>query len=347
MVSFAGFEMPIRYDSQIKEHLAVRSTAGIFDVSHMGEIEISGKGAFENLQYLTTNDVARLSPGDAQYTAVLNIDGGFMDDLILYRLDSDRFLACVNAANTQKIFSWFKNNIAGEAKVKDRSAEFGLIALQGPSSVDCLKRLDADLFCDLPGKFRHKQVLFEGASLLLARTGYTGEDGFEIFVPAEATPSIWNALLERGATACGLAARDTLRLEAALPLYGNELGEEITPFEAGLSWIVKLKKGDFIGRKALIDRFGVSPSKFVGRQLVGLKITGDGIARPQAKVCSTDDKEVGFVTSGTKTPSLDYPIALALLKKETKLGELLMVEQRGEKFSAEVVQLPFYKRIFL
>jgi aminomethyltransferase len=342
MVEFAGWDMPVQYTGVIEEHTAVRARAGLFDVSHMGEIEIRGSGAGDACQRMTANDVRRLQDGQAQYTLICLPSGGIVDDVILYRFSARRFFFCVNAANREAVAAWLVEH-AGEAEVIDRSDEYAQLALQGPRATTVLGRLTA-LALDRVRAFAFLEGRVAGQDVIVARTGYTGEDGWEIYCESPKAAPLWQALLEAGrgdgVVPAGLGARDTLRLEAALPLYGHELSRTTTPLEAGLDRFVRLDKGDFIGRAALEQqrRSGVP------RRLVGLVALDPGIPR-QGYLLEHEGRVVGEVTSGTKSPTLGKPIALGYVtpncrEPRTKLG----VRIRNRTVMAEVVPTPFYRR---
>jgi aminomethyltransferase len=341
---FGGWEMPVQYEGILAEHALVRRSAGLFDVSHMGEIEVMGRDALALCQRVATNDASRLAVGQAQYTLWCDPQGGTIDDTILYRTGEDRYLFCVNAGNADVCLEWIREqqkHVPG-AEVVDSSAAFALIALQGPRAPEVVSRVGAQDLAGLP-RFACAQATVAGVRVLAARTGYTGEDGFELFAPQANAPELWRALLgvardglEIGPI--GLGARDTLRLEAGLPLYGHELGRDVSPLEAGLGWAVKLDKADFIGRDALVER----KRRGLARRLVGLVLTEPGIARAEYPVLASG-APVGHVTSGTKSPTLGKAIALALVASES-LDAPLSVEIRGRAVAAERVALPFYRR---
>jgi aminomethyltransferase len=346
MVEFAGWEMPVQYAGVIAEHVAVREAVGLFDVSHMGEIWVTGPDALPALEQLTCNRVSALYDGKAQYSALLNHRGGVVDDIIVYRFNSERFLLCVNASNTDKDFEWLKANNRTSAAITNESAEWGQIAVQGPRAIELIAPLvrEHDLSTLKSFHFVESEIL--GSSVIVARTGYTGEDGVELFVRASNVANVWRLLLEHGASygvaPCGLGARDSLRLEAALPLHGHELGEDITALESGLGWIVKLDKGDFIGRDALVQQEQAG----VPRKLVGFVLDEAGISRQGDIVKSVaGDVEVGVVTSGTKTPTVNKALGMALVSSSCgALDTELKVLVRGRSIAAHVVPLPFYKR---
>ena len=338
MVDFAGWDMPVQYTGVIEERRFVRNHAGIFDVSHMGEIEITGKNAPALTQKLTCNDVTKLKDGDCHYSALLTEKGTFVDDIIVHRLSSEHVLICVNASNTSKDFEWIKTHETDDARVSNTSASYYQIALQGPEAEKILSQLKPK---NLPPKyFTFVETELLGQKVILARTGYTGERGFEIYGNSDKTVPLWEALLEAGAKPCGLGARDTLRLEAALSLYGHEIDDVTNPYEACLGWIVKLDKGDFIGRDAL----KIQQSGPLRKKLVGIFMNEPGIARQGAKIFS-GEKEIGVVTSGTKSPTLDRAIALGYVAADfSKLGNKIEIDIHHKRRQAEITSLPFYKR---
>ncbi len=343
MVEFGGWEMPVEYSGITEEHWAVRRAAGLFDVSHMGEIEIWGTSSPELLQYLTANDIARLQIGQAQYTALVYPQGSAVDDCVVHRLDRERFLICVNAASTEKDFNWIMTHNVAEVGLRDASADYSQLALQGPKAIEILTRLTS---ADLPGlrTYWFTRAVCAGVEGLIARTGYTGEDGFEFYFPPEESERVWNAILDAGRTQgvvpAGLGARNTLRLEAAYPLYGHELDEETTLLEAGLGWICKFDKGDFIGRAALL----AEREQGLKKKLVGFEMIERGIAREGYPVW-IGGRPVGKVTSGSPAPFLQKNIGLAYVPPElARVGVGLEIEIRGKKVAAWQVALPFYKR---
>lgn len=341
LVLFAGYLLPIQYASILAEHNAVRQKAGLFDVSHMGEIILSGPGALATLQQLLCNDYSGMNDGTVRYSPMLNPDGGIIDDLLVYKKSDLEYLLVVNASNHDKDAAWISSHLQPETKFYDVSERIAQMALQGPLAQEILEKICKK---PLPEKYYTFQdnVPLCGASCLISRTGYTGEDGFEIYCQNENAPAIWSALIEAGAPLglipCGLGARDTLRSEAAMPLYGHEMTEEITPYEAGLSYFVKSAQKDFIGKTALIGKEKPSRKRF------GLKITGRGIAREHCPVF-LDGAEIGIVTTGVPSTTLGYPIAMALLPVDKVcIGQEVEVDVRGRKITAEIVKLPFYKR---
>jgi aminomethyltransferase len=347
MVPFGGWEMPVQYAGVIEEHLAVRERAGLFDVSHMGEIEVRGPEALALVQRLTTNDAAQLVDGQVQYSALCYPDGGVVDDVTLYRSSSSHFLFCVNASNTDKDFAWMQqvhaeSGLSG-ATLTNRSAEFAQLALQGPKAAAILARLTA-VPLDTIRYYHFGEGDVAGVPALISRTGYTGEDGFELYVPAAAAVGLWNRLLEAGRVdglvPIGLGARDTLRLEKGYALYGHELSPTISPLEAGLGWIVKLEKSDFVGRDALVSQKAAG----IPRRLVGLLMAERGIPREGYPVFA-GEQQVGSVTSGTMSPSLKIGIALALIEAAHAVtGGELLVGVRDRRLRAKIVKPPFVKR---
>jgi aminomethyltransferase len=345
MTSFAGWQMPLRYGSETAEHQAVRHAAGLFDLSHMGEIVVRGPGAGAALDYALTGSLAALRVGRARYTMICAADGGVLDDLVVYRQGEDEFLVIANASNTAVVFDSLVARSTGfDAAVADATDDYALIAVQGPLAAGILgglTELDLSAMKYYSGAFGE----VAGRPAWVARTGYTGEDGFEVYVrPADAGPA-WEALSSAGAAAglvpAGLAARDTLRLEAGMPLYGNELGPDLTPFEAGLGRVVKFDKpGDFVGRAALLARSAAGPRQ----SLVGLSLQSRRVARHGYPVFA-DGKEAGTVTSGAPSPTLGQPIAMAYLAADTDARDaVLTVGIRGEVVPAQLTDLPFYSR---
>jgi aminomethyltransferase len=341
-VQFGGWEMPVQYTSIIEEHQAVRQRAGLFDVSHMGEIELRGPHAIETCQELTVNDLGRLRDGQAQYSLLCLPGGGVVDDIMVHRVSAERIMLCVNAANIEKDAAWIGEHRGG-TDVVNRSAEFAQLALQGPRATAILAGVATLPLADIQ-PFAFREGLVASHAALVAHTGYTGEDGWEIYCAPHAAPALWKALLEAGAPfgiqPAGLGARDTLRLERALPLYGHELTEETTPLEAGLDWVVRFGKSSFIGREALRRQ----RERGVARRLVGLVLTEPGIAR-QGHEIFADGEVVGRITSGTKSPTLGKAIGLGYVASVLReVGTKLGIGIRGRVVGAEVVPLPFYKR---
>lgn len=339
MVDFGGWEMPQQYTSIRDEHLAVRKVAGLFDVSHMGRFFLAGPSTFEFLQRLVTNDLAPVAHGQAQYNLMCNEQGGVVDDLVVYR-GSEGFFVVVNASNREKDLAWFREHAPGDVEIEDRTFELGLIAFQGPRAQELLPT-DADL--DAIPFFGFGNGKVAGIDALISRTGYTGEDGFELFVDSKRVGEVWDAILEHGRTAgvlpAGLGARDATRLEAALRLWGNDMDESVNPYEAGLGWTVKLDKGEFTGSEALQKVKAQGPAK----RLLGLKLEAGSIARHGSAV-SADGKQVGVITSGTHSFFLGFPIALAIVNAPSlRVGDRVVVDVRGREAAAEVVKLPFYR----
>jgi aminomethyltransferase len=338
MVDFGGWEMPQQYSSIRDEHLAVRQAAGLFDVSHMGRFRVAGPSCVDFLQRLVTNDVAPLVHGQAQYNLMCNEEGGIIDDLVVYR-GSEGFFVVVNASNREKDLEWMRSHAAPGTEIEDRTFELGLIAFQGPRAEELLP---AEGLEQIPYfGWGHGDVA--GIHALISRTGYTGEDGFELFISADRVGEAWDAILEHGRSAgvlpAGLGARDATRLEAALRLWGNDMDETTNPYEAGLGWTVKLAKGDFIGREALQAAKAAGPR----RTLIGLKTEPGNIARHGAAVTSSGQR-VGTITSGTHSFFLGYPIALAMVEVASfRVGDRVTVDVRGREAPAEIVKLPFYR----
>ncbi len=343
MVPFAGYLLPLQYGSGIAaEHMAVRTAAGIFDVSHMGEVTLKGPDALNNIQNLVTNDCSAMVDGQIKYSPICNENGGVIDDLLIYKKDDQNYLLVVNAANRDKDAAWIKSNISGDCAFEDVSAGIAQIALQGPKAIGIISKLTNAP--ELPVKYYSftGSISVGGLTCLVSRNGYTGEDGYEIYTDNENAAELWEKLMAAGADLglipCGLGSRDTLRLEAAMPLYGHEMDETITPFEVGLGFFVKMDKDNFIG-KAALQAMG-EPQ----RERIGLEMTDKGIARNGDKVF-IDGVDVGTVTSGTMCPFIKKAVAMALVKTGcTAQGDVVDLEVRGKKLKATVVKLPFYKR---
>ncbi|MCY0869397.1 MAG: glycine cleavage system aminomethyltransferase GcvT [Firmicutes bacterium] len=341
--SFGGWELPVSFTSILSEHRAVRAAAGLFDVSHMGEIEFSGTGATATLQWLVTNDVARMEVGQALYSPCCDPEGGTIDDLVIYKLADDRYFVVVNAANKDADFAWFCAHNRG-AVIRDVSDDTVLLALQGPLAQAILQPLSEVDLSELRYYHCRENILVGGIPVLLSRTGYTGEDGFELYAARTHGPDLYRALVVAGADAgmqlAGLGARDTLRLEARMPLYGHELTREITPLEAGLDMFVKFDKGDFCGREALLEQV----HQGVKRRLVGFAIAQRAIARAGQPVFA-EGELIGHVTSGTHSPTLGYPIGLALVESAyAHVGTPIAIDVRGQRIEATIVKTPFYRR---
>jgi aminomethyltransferase len=351
MVEFNGWDMPVEYPSAggiMAEHNAVRTGVGIFDVSHMGDIRLAGSQALDAVQHISMNDASRLAIGQAQYSALLYPQGTFVDDVVVHRLGEDEYLLVINAGTREKDFNWVRDNTRQfNFKVEHLSDDFTQIAIQGPKAVNLLQKLtDADLSA-VKFYWVTRGTVCGLKNILIARTGYTGEDGFEIYVPAddETSVRVWNEVLqagmEFGVVPCGLGSRNTLRLEAKLPLYGHEISDTINVWEAGLDRFCKMEKPDFIGRAALEKGKGDG----VKRTLVGLEMVDRGIARDGYKVLANSGDEIGYVTSGSPAPFLKKHIALAYVPPEfAALDTELKIEIRGQGVNAKVVPTPFYKR---
>ncbi len=348
MVPFAGYEMPVQFAGIKAEHNAVRTAAGLFDVSHMGEIWLEGPDALSYAHHLVTNDIDGLEDGQVAYTPMCLPAGGIVDDLLVYRFSADRVLLVVNAANHDKDLAHVQENASGDVKVTDRSYETGQIALQGPAAVEILSRITDGAYVDLP-YFRFLESEVVGRPCLVSRTGYTGEDGYEIYCDNEHMVPVFQALMEAGEplglVPVGLGARDTLRLEAKLCLYGNDIDETTTPLEAGLSWTVKLEAGDFIGREALLKQ----KAEKVKRRIVGFEMVDRAIARHGYPVvpdgAPADAEPVSTIASGAPSPTLGKNIGLVYLpKKGFKVGAHFGVVVRGKVVRAKIIKTPFYKR---
>lgn len=345
-VPFSGWSMPVQFAGLKQEHQAVRSNVGMFDISHMGKFALQGKDLIAQLQKLVPSDLARLNQGEAQYTVLLNPQGGIIDDIIFYHqgvteTGATKGFLIVNAATKDKDKEWILNHIAdSEIEFKDLSGDRVLLALQGKNALNVLQPLVSNQITDLPA-FGHLETTIQGNPAFIARTGYTGEDGFEIMVEPSVGQELWQSFLAAGVTPCGLGARDTLRLEAAMCLYGQDIDDTTTPIEAGLGWLVHLdSKGDFIGRSVLEKQ----KTEGVSKRLVGLEMLGKHIARHDYPIISAGER-VGVVTSGTLAPTLDKAIALGYVPKSlSKIGQQLEVEIRGKAYPAKVVRKPFYRK---
>jgi len=340
IVPFAGFEMPLQYEGVIKEHNAVRTTAGVFDVSHMGEFIVKGNNAEKFLNYVTINDVSKIEIGQAQYSAMCYDDGGIIDDLLIYRYN-DYYMLVVNAANIEKDYNWLNEHLLDDVTLENHSDEISLIALQGPKSREILSKISESEISDLPFYY-FLEGKVAGCDVTIARTGYTGELGFEIYGKNEDIPKVWDSLFNigkpMGLVPAGLAARDTLRLEMKFCLYGNDIDRTTHPFEAGLGWITNVDKGDFIGREAIIDR-----KANMTRRLVCVEMLDKAIPRHNYDIYINDEK-IGYFTSGGQSPSLQKGIGLAYINRPyTKSGTEIEVEIRGKRKKAVIVKPPFYK----
>lgn len=336
LVPFAGWLLPVQYSGVIAEHRAVRTGCGLFDVSHMGELLLRGPDALANLNRLMTNDFSGMADGQARYSPMCYEDGGVVDDLIVYRCSDTAWLAVVNASNIGKDRDWMTAHLAGDCTLEDLSDQTAQLALQGPGAEALLRTLTADLPAKNYTAVLHGTV--DGRPCLVSRTGYTGEDGFELYCAPADAPALWDALTAAGALPCGLGARDTLRLEAAMPLYGHEMDETVTPLEAGLDFAVKLNKPEFIGKDALVA--AGTPQ----RVRVGLAVTGRGIVREHQDLFLNGEK-IGQTTSGTHCPFLGKALAMGLIDaKYAAVGTALEADVRGRRVAVEIVPLPFYKR---
>jgi aminomethyltransferase len=345
MIEFAGFKMPVSYSSIIREHQAVREKVGLFDVSHMGEIEFKGKEALDLLQYLCPSDLREIQDNNSIYTVFCNEKGTILDDCLVFRFNSCYFMVVVNAINRAKMLKHFERYKKGfDISISDTSDNWGLLALQGPQAVSVLSKLTKKEI-QLLRRFSFASCKINQIECTVSRTGYTGEDGFEIFIRPEYGPMVWKSLLEAGReygiAPCGLGARDTLRLEARLCLYGNDIDETTTPYEAGLGWTVKLKKDKFLGKEALLlqKKLGIK------RKLVGFKIKDRGIPRKGYPILDPNTKEkIGRVTSGTMSPTLKQGIGLGYVTKDkAKIGNKILIDIREKSHEAEIIKTPFYK----
>ncbi len=342
LVDFAGWELPVQYSGLVAEHEAVRTKAGMFDVSHMGEVEFKGKGALEAANRLITNDLARITDGQAIYSGLLNPNGGFVDDIVAYRFSPEHIFICVNAANREKDFAWMHEHATG-VKPVDRSDEFAQLAVQGPKAFGIVQRL-----CPKPlesvGTYRFTTGPVAGVDCIISRTGYTGEDGFELYCPPGSAEKLWFALLEEGTgdglVPAGLGCRDSLRTEMKYALYGNDIDDVHTPLEAGLGWIVKLDKAEFIGKDALVKQKAAG----VTRKLIGFELTEAGVPRAHYPILN-DGQKVGEVTSGTMGPTVKKAIGIGYVPTALAAeGSTFHVEIRGRPVAAKVVKTPFHTR---
>lgn len=348
MTSFAGFNMPVQYSGIIDEHRAVRSTVGVFDVSHMGEIMVTGPNALNFVQQLVSNDVSRLVDGKALYTVMCNHAGGIVDDLLVYRLDEQRYLLVINAANIPADYDWMLSNNAMKASLKNISDSLALIAVQGPRAFDTVQKITPVRITDL-GYYNFIELeadtFFSCSTAILSHTGYTGERGIEIYCDANQAVEIWEAVMEAGAEfdikPAGLGARDTLRLESGFCLYGNDLSLDTNPLEAGLGWLTKLDKDTFIGRDSLLQIKEDGPS----RRLIGFVATERGIPRKGSEIQTADGIPIGIVTSGSQSPGLAKGIGLGYVVNETRytgVGTSILIVSKGRSFGAEIRKPPFH-----
>lgn len=354
MVDFGGWDMPVEYPGNggglIAEHLAVRTGVGLFDVSHMGEIQFRGPGALDAVQSITMNDASKLKDGQAHYSALLTPEGGFVDDILVHRLGENDYLLVVNAGTTEKDYAWIRKQVGGRpgVHVSDYSPYYSQLALQGPRALETLQKLTKVDLAGIKNYWFTWGTVAGTPNVLIARTGYSGEDGFEVYIPSDeaTTVKMWNALMEAGSEfgirPCGLGARNTLRLEAGMSLYGHEISEDINVLEAGLDRWLKLDKGDFIGRNALQ---AVQASGGPKRKVIGLEMVDRGIARDGYPVLALDGQEIGVITSGSPAPFLKTNIAMALVPAEVaSSGTDVLVQVRNNQVRAKQVPLPFYKR---
>ena len=346
MVDFGGWDMPVQYKAGvIEEHMATRTRAGLFDVSHMGEIWVEGRDAIPFVNRITTNDVTKLVDGQAHYSALTNENGGVVDDLLVYRFNDEKLLLVVNASTTDKDWEWITSHKGEDDDIAltNASVSYCQIAIQGPKALSILRKL-TDINLDEIKYYHFTTGRVDGVESIISRTGYTGEDGFEVYAPAENAQQLWEKMLEvgtdEGILPCGLAARNTLRLESAMSLYGHELGDDISTLEANLGWITKLQKGDFVGRDKLVELKEMG----LKRKLVGFEMREPGIARDGYDVY-VGGKKVGAVTSGSPAPFLKKNIGMAFVPPEfANVGQELRIDVRGKRLAAEVVPTPFYKR---
>jgi aminomethyltransferase len=337
MIDFHGYEMPVQYVGVLEEHRIVRSRVGLFDLSHMGEFELTGPGALETLSFITTNDPSKLRVGEIQYTMLTDKDGGIIDDILVYRIEEGFFLV-VNASNTQKDYAWIERHLHNGTTLRNRTDELALIAVQGPYSAPLVEDVLPVSVGELKS-YRFVDTTYKGHKIRLSRTGYTGEDGFELYFPNDLAVTLWDNLMEKGkrlgAAPIGLGARDTLRLEMRMPLYGNDIDQTTTPLEAGLARFVKFDKGDFIGRNAL----AAQREQGIGRKLVGFTMVDKGIPRQGYTLTNEQGEEIGHVTSGTHSPSLDHPIGMGYVPLDlSQPGTKINVMIRKKSARAEIVK---------
>lgn len=345
-IDFGGWDLPVQFSSIKAEHEAVRTKAGLFDVSHMGEIEIKGPDSLPFLQKMMTNDVSKLTIGEAQYTAMCDESGGTIDDLLIYMLEKDHYLLVVNASNTNKDDQWLRDHVEGDVQLENVSSQYALLAVQGPAAEQILQKLAQDTNLAQIRFFTFVNgVNLSGKKVLLSRTGYTGEDGFEIYCRPDDAIDLWEEILrageEEGIVPCGLGARDTLRFESGLVLYGQEISDAISPLEAGIGFAVKLGKDtEFFGKKALQKQ----KDQGIPRKLIGVEMIDRGIPRHGYPVWK-GEKQVGTITTGTQSPTFKKNIGLALIDaQEAKLGEELEIEIRNKRLKSQIIKTPFYKR---
>ena len=342
MVDFVGWKLPVEYEGLVKEHLAVRESVGIFDVSHMGEIDIKGSKALEFVQKITTNNVAALKNGQVQYSLMCYETGGIVDDVLVHRFNENHFFLCVNAANIEKDHEWIVKNNTHGVQIENMSEKYAQIAIQGPRAENLLSKLTKIDLTKVDRYWFTEGELAGERDLIIARTGYTGEDGFEIYSSPKQSVKIWNSIIEAGKEfnikPCGLGARDTLRLEVRYPLYGNDIDKTTNPFEAGLSWVVSKKKGDFIGRNAMFEQKELG----LKRKNVGVGMIDRGIPRKGYELYDMKDNKIGSITSGTFSPSLKKSIALGYVNGGfTEIDTPIQVKIRDKMLKAIVIKAPF------
>lgn len=344
IIDFGGWALPVEYSGIISEHEAVRNAAGLFDVSHMGEITVKGEDAEKYLQMVVTNDISVLSDNQIAYTAMCYPDGGIVDDLLVYKYSREDYLLVVNASNADKDYEWLKNHVFGNTYVENASAHYAQLAIQGPEAQTVLQKLVKENLSEIEFYHFKDNIEIDGVKVLVSRTGYTGEDGFELYFASEHGPKIWDLLLESGSDEglipAGLGARDTLRFEAALPLYGQEIDKDITPLEAGLGFFVKLAKDDFIGK----DVLAAQKADGLKRKVAGFEMVERGIPRSHYEVYA-DGKKIGYVTTGSYSPTLKKNIGLALIDAEyTKEGTDIEISIRNKNIKAKIIKKPFYTK---
>jgi aminomethyltransferase len=344
MVEFGGWHMPVSYTTVLAEHKNVREDCGVFDVSHMGEVFVTGRDATAYLKAVAMNDVGKLSIGGGQYTGILNEKGGFVDDLIVYRIDQDAYLICTNASNTDKDYEWLKKNIGTfQVYVENRSSQYGQLAIQGPKSLEmCEKVFSKSTYQDI-SKLSYTGICetdFNGEKIFVARTGYTGEKGFEVYLKNELVEKLWTTLMKNGCHPIGLGARDTLRLEACYLLYGNDMNESVTPLEAGVAWAVGIERGPFIGRDALLRQ----KESGIPRTLRAFRMNEDGVARHGMEVRDLNGNPIGHVTSGSVLATVGGAGGMCLIQSAAaKLGSQVQIDVRGKTKLATLVKRPLYE----
>lgn len=344
IIDFGGWELPVEYTSILAEHEAVRTKAGLFDVSHMGEIIVSGKDSEAYLQNIMTNDISTMDKNQIFYSFMCYPDGGIVDDLLIYKYDNEKYFLVVNASNTEKDYEWMIENKSGDVKIENVSQDYAEVALQGPLAQEILQKLTSKDLNDIKFFYFADNINLNGVNAIVSRNGYTGEDGFEIYVAPEDGAKLWDMLLEageaQGLMPAGLGARDTLRFEVCLPLYGQEIAKDISPLEAGLGFFVKLKKDSFIGKEALVAQ----KENGLKRKLVGFEMIDRGIARSHHEVF-TGGKKIGYVTTGSHSPTLKKSIGLALIEAEYAAeGNEIEISVRNKNLKAKIIKKPFYSK---